>query len=265
MRLTPNQVRVCVETQLSIDGADMKKILVLQHLDVEDPGVFLEFWENEGLQWTAVELHIGDEIPSFDGYDLLVVMGGPMDVWQEDIHPWLVREKAAIRRWVMEEGKPYLGICLGHQLLAEALLGKVGLMRAPEVGLAQVELTEEGLKDPILAGFNRQVETFQWHGAEVNSLPSGAVVLASNEACPVQAFRWGEHAYGFQYHVEITEHTVQDWESIPEYAESLRKALGAERAATLANEVRPRLASFRQSAARLNANLLALVKARSSV
>ena len=134
------------------------RILVLQHVAVEHPGIFRDLWSQSGFHLDQVQLDEGNQIPDLSAYDLMVVMGGPMDVWQEDLHPWLVPEKAAIRRWVKELGKPYLGVCLGHQLLAEALGGKVGPMAKPEVGLAHVDLTAEGLKDPILEGFAPVIE-----------------------------------------------------------------------------------------------------------
>lgn len=235
-------------------------ILVFQHLSVEHPGIFRDFWNERGHRWHAVELDAGEPIPDLAPFDLLVVMGGPMDVWQEDIHPWLVAEKAAIRRWVSELDRPYLGICLGHQLLAAALGGKVGLMARPEVGLAQVDITPAGQRDPMLAGFGSSVETLQWHGAEVAELPRGAEILAANAACPVQAMRYGRHAYSFQYHVEITATTVADWEAIPEYKASLETALGAAAASRLGETVATRLPAFRVAARRLDDNLQALMK-----
>lgn len=235
------------------------RILVFQHLAVEHPGSFREFWRDTGRSWHAVELDAGESIPPLDGFDLLVVMGGPMDVWQEELHPWLAAEKAAIRRWVGDLGRPYLGICLGHQLLASALGGEVTLMATPEVGLAEVELTPAGRQDPVLAGFAPSFETFQWHGAEVSRLPPGAEILAANAACPVQAIRCGRHAYGFQYHVEITPSTVAEWGRIPEYEASLDQALGPERARGLEGLVAPRLAAFRQAAKRLDDNLAGIM------
>jgi len=236
------------------------KILVFQHLKVEHPGIFRDFWRENGHQWHVVELDAGEPIPDIEGYDLLVAMGGPMDVWQEERHQWLVPEKAAIRRWVQEFNRPYLGICLGHQLLAEALGGQVSPMAKPEVGLASVDLTPAGRRDPLFAGFDTRLQTLQWHGAEVSRLPQGAEILAANSACQVQAIRWGRHAYGFQYHIEMTASTVSDWEAIPEYKASLEQTLGSVEAAQLGRKMAARLPDFRISARLLNDNLQALIR-----
>jgi GMP synthase-like glutamine amidotransferase len=235
------------------------QILVLQHLAVEHSGSLGDLWREAGHVETIVELDEGQPIPPLEGFDMMVVMGGPMDVWQDDLHPWLVPEKAAIRRWVKELERPYLGICLGHQLFADALGGRVGLMKAPEVGLRPVELTPAGAADPLFAGIGPVIETLQWHGAEVSELPEGGEILAANAACPTQAIRCGKWAYGFQYHVEITERTVGDWERIPEYKASLEQALGSLEASKLAGAVEARLPAFRSTAKRTNDNLMRLI------
>ena len=241
------------------------RFLVFQHVDVEHPGIFRDFWREAGIAWDAVELDEGDVIPSLDPYDVLVVMGGPMDVWQEDEHPWLVTEKRAIRHWVADLGRPFLGICLGHQLLAEALGGKVGLSASPEVGLAPIDFTAQGKADPLFGGFGTGMDSFQWHSAEIQNLPPGSTVLARNDACAVQAFRVGRLAYGLQYHVELTAATVPEWQAIPAYAASLEQALGAEGAARLATDTSARLPAFNAAARRLNDNFLELISATQTV
>lgn len=224
------------------------KILVLQHLAVEHPGILRDFLRADGLSWDTVELDRGEAIPDVAGYDVMLVMGGPQDVWQEDIHPWLKLEKSAIRRFVVELQRPYLGICLGHQLLAEAIGGCVAPASAPEVGVLEVVKTEAGRRDRLLAGLEDPGRVLQWHGAEVTALPEGVEVLAMSNACAVQAFRYGRTAYGVQFHVEATGDTVRDWAAIPEYQRALEQALGKGVVAQLERDVASELASFNRQA-----------------
>lgn len=235
-------------------------ILVFQHLAVEHPGIFRDLWQEGGHRVHIVALDEGAAIPDLAGFDLLAVMGGPMDVWEGDRHPWLLAEMTAIRRWVLDLGRPYFGICLGHQLLAEALGGKVGRMAVPEVGVTATRLTPEGRGDPLLAGFGDEVRAFQWHGAEVQHLPEGAVTLAGNAACPVQALRIGRWAWGLQFHVEMTATTVTEWSAVPEYAASMAAALGGERARGLEAELAGHLPAFNAMARRINGNLFGALR-----
>jgi GMP synthase-like glutamine amidotransferase len=224
------------------------KILVLQHVDVEHPGIFRDFFKADGLGWDTVELDAGDPLPDVAAYDLMVVMGGPQDVWQEDRYPWLVAEKAAIRKFVVDLGRPYLGICLGHQLLAAAIGGEVAPGKIPEVGVLTVKQTQAGQDDPLFRSIADPIDVLQWHGAEVVRLPDDAHVLASSDACAVQAFRYRDSAYGFQFHVEITEQTVSDWAAIPVYAQALDAALGHGAAGRLKSEVAAKLPIFNRTA-----------------
>ena len=208
------------------------KILVLQHAVSEHPGSFRDVMKARGCTMHAVELDEGEAIPPLEGFDALLVMGGPMDVWQTAKHPWLLDEMATIKTWV-QAGRPYLGICLGHQLLAQALGGEVGRMQAPEVGMSQVNTTP----DPIFAGLPATWPCLQWHGAEVQRLPEGAVHLASSPASAMQAQRWGRFAYGLQFHLELTHTTTAEWGALPEYKQALERVRGPGALAALAAEV----------------------------
>ncbi|MEW6121026.1 MAG: type 1 glutamine amidotransferase [Pseudomonadota bacterium] len=201
------------------------RLLVFQHAASEHPGSFRDMMRSDGFQWDTVALDEGDRIPSPAGYDALMVLGGPMDVWDDDILPWLRAEKAFIRDWV-NAGRPYLGICLGHQLLADALGGTVEKMARPEVGICDVDLTEAGKSSPLFAGFDHRFRTLQWHGAAVTAAPPGARILAANDHCAIQALQVGPRAFGTQYHVEVIDSTVSDWGAIPEYKAALESVTG---------------------------------------
>ncbi len=235
------------------------KALVLQHLAIEHPGIFRDFFAEDGITLDTVEFDEGGTIPDLAPYDFMVVMGGPQDVWQEDENPWFVPEKAAIRKFVMEMGRPYLGICLGHQLLADAIGGEVGPGITPEVGVLSVSKTAAGKEDRLLSGVADPLDVLQWHGAEVKSVPEGAVVLAESPICAVQAFRYGAHAYGLQCHVEITGATVDEWAAVPEYAASLEATLGAGAVGDIRAAVAQRLPQFNADARTLYNNFKAIL------
>jgi GMP synthase-like glutamine amidotransferase len=231
---------------------DAMKILVFQHIAIEHPGSFRDVAAAAGHTMHAVELDEGEAIPALDGFDILLVMGGPMDVWQEEQHPWLKAEKAAIREWVAA-GRPYLGMCLGEQLLGEAAGGEVGPMTAPpEVGLSRVTLSP----DPLFAGVPAECLCFQWHGAEVKTLPPGARLLGTSEGCRVQAFGLGRHAYGLQFHMELTETTATEWGGVPEYEAALEQVHGTGALDAVARDVAANLPELRANAARVFSNFL---------
>lgn len=231
-------------------------ILVLQHASVEHPGIFRKFLAEDGHTWDAVELDQGAPLPPLEGYDALWVMGGPMDVWQEEAHPWLKDEKEFIRNAVEGEGLPFLGLCLGHQLLAEALGGTVGRSDDPEIGVMEVQLTEAGASGVLFDGLPERFETLQWHSAEVKQMPAGAQCLATSPACPVQAMKWGTRAVSMQFHIELEADTVRNWAEIPEYASALERAMGAGAVDQFDTDCASRMDRFNDMAERLYMNWL---------
>ncbi len=204
-----------------------RRILVLQHIAIEHPGIFRSFLAEDGISWDAVQLDEGDTIPDLHGYDALWVMGGPMDVWQKLEHPWLESEIEGIREAVVKRKLPYLGLCLGHQLLAEALGGRVGPSDRPEIGILEVYLTDAGKRSPLFKGLSDTTRCLQWHSAEVVEIPDDAEVLASTPACRVQALSVNGNALGLQYHVEISSETVSEWAKVAEYKQALELNLGS--------------------------------------
>ena len=232
------------------------KILVLQHADVEHPGVFRDFLKEDGHSWDAIELDQGEKLPSLDGYDALWVMGGPMDTWQEDANPWLIEEKAIIKEAVEGRGMPFLGLCLGHQLLADALGGKVGPSKTPEIGVMNVQLTELGASGVFFDGIPEIFPALQWHSAEVMQMPAGAECLATSPACAVQAMKWGPRAFSMQFHVEVESDTVDNWAVIPEYKGALEKALGSSGVEAMKSAVDPQMNAFNNIAERIYINWL---------
>lgn len=151
----------------------------------------------------------GGRLPACSETSGLIVLGGAMGANDDAKHPFLSDLKRLIRE-VVAAGIPYLGICLGGQLLAAALGARVVSRRWEELGTLAVRLTDDGRSDPLFAGLEAEFSTFQWHHDSFD-LPAGAVLLAESAACPHQAFRVGSNAWGLQFHPEVTEQIIRDW------------------------------------------------------
>jgi GMP synthase (glutamine-hydrolysing) len=199
------------------------RVLVLQHIACEPPGVFEDVLVERGHELVRVELDEGEPLPE-GPWEAIVAMGGPMSVNDESENPWLAGEKAAIASHV-RSGRPFWGSCLGAQLLAAALGARVYAGPDPEVGVLAVELTEAGEADPVFGALPPSVATLQWHG-DTFELPEGGVLLASSPAYPHQAFRVGPVAYAVQFHIEVTQAMGEEWGAVPAYADYANRVLG---------------------------------------
>ena len=231
------------------------KFLVLQHINIEHPGIFLKFMKEDNIQLDTVELDENEKIPNLDKYDAMIVMGGPMDTWQEETYPWLKVEKESIHNFVSVKKKPYLGLCLGAQLLSEAIGGKVKKMKTPEIGVLNVSINNS---KSIFGGMDKNLKTLQWHSYEVCDLPSNASVLATSPLCNVQAFS-SEKAFGLQFHVEQTNETVPQWACVPEYKSALESTLGPNALEKFKDDVEKNLSVFNSSAKTIYENFKKII------
>ncbi len=186
--------------------------LVVQHMAYEPPGLIAAALEAAGVEATVYRTDQGEPLPparAIPSHGGVVVMGGPMGVHDDHDHPWLVGERDILEKAVAE-GLVVLGVCLGAQQLALALGGEVQRGAGPELGVGEVALTPEGADDPVLGPAGSPLPCLHWH-ADTFSLPEGAVRLAGSDAYPNQAFRVGERAYGFQFHVEVDATLARTW------------------------------------------------------
>jgi len=174
----------------------------------------------------------------------MIVMGGPMDTWQEETYPWLKIEKENIHKFVKIKKKPYLGLCLGAQLLSEAIGGKVKKMKTPEIGVLEVSITDN---KSLFKGLNNKLKVLQWHSYEACDLPTNTNLLASSPDCKVQAFST-DNAFGLQFHVEQTNETVPQWACVPEYKSALENTLGQNALEKFKKDVEENLNIFNNSA-----------------
>ena len=205
------------------------EVIVLQHINIEDPGFIKDLMIKEGVKLTTIELDQGEKIPNdLTKFDAMFCMGGPMDTWMEKDYPWLIEEKKKIKEFVVEFKKPYLGFCLGCQLLGEVVGGKVVKSNNPEIGMLNVNFLENKKNDLLFNEFPDKITSLQWHSYEVKNLENNKDVqlLASSSETKYQIFKYQKHAYGIQFHIEVKDSTVGEWGCVPEYKSALEKQLG---------------------------------------
>lgn len=194
-------------------AADSRTVLIVKNVLTEGPGTIEDHLRRHCVPFRVLELYAGEPAPSPDSFSHLVVLGGPMAVYERHRHPYLLREAALIEQAIAAD-RPVFGICLGAQMLAHVLGARVYAGPKKEIGWYDVALTEAGMSDPVtrplaVRGAPR-AEVFQWHG-DTFDLPSGAFRLASSGLYANQAFRFGRAVYGLQFHIEVTPQIVRSW------------------------------------------------------
>jgi GMP synthase (glutamine-hydrolysing) len=206
-------------------------VLIIKNITAEGPGTIENFLTKEEIPFSIVELGSGQTPPPLEGFNSLVVMGGPMGVYELERYPHLVIDSRIIRE-AMNRDMRVLGICLGSQMIAHCLGADVYPGPGKEIGWYHVELTGDGLKDPLMRrlaihprvrDFWRKFKVFHWHGDTFN-LPLGAVLLASSELYKNQAFRYGDNVYGFQFHIEVTKDMLTEWfQGMPDIDKTMKE------------------------------------------
>jgi GMP synthase (glutamine-hydrolysing) len=195
-----------------------QSILVLQHVACEGLGYFQKPLIDAGFDLKFVKLYNNEPITDISGYSALIVLGGYMNVYEEHKFPYLKEEDILIKKAVTAN-MPYLGICLGAQLLAKALEAKVYKNNFKEIGFYDIELTKPAMNDPFFNKMPQNLTVFQWHGdtfdlpagmAGRHGLPQSSELLATSKLCKNQAFRYN-NAYGLQFHLETTPEMINEW------------------------------------------------------
>jgi len=193
-------------------------VLIIKNIQTEGPGTIEEFLRKEDIPFHIVELGSGQIPPPLKSYNTLVMLGGPMGVNDMETYPHLMAGSRIIREAINRDLR-VLGICLGSQMIAHCLGADVYSGPEKEIGWYHIELTGDGLKDPLMrklaihpgvGDFWRKFMVFHWHGDTFN-LPPGATLLASSERYKNQAFKFGNNIYGFQFHVEVTKDMIMHW------------------------------------------------------
>lgn len=203
----------------------MKRVLALEHVWDDPLGYLGEILQMHHIPYDVINVE-EEAIPDPGGYGAVVVMGGPQHAYEEEKHPYLTHERVFLQQ-VVAQDVPFLGVCLGAQMLVRALHGTVKRHTMTEMGFFKVHMTEAGKHDPLFRGLPGYQEAIHWH-EDVFDLPAGAVQLATNENTENQAFRYGRHTYGVQYHIELTPGMLTTWLRFPEYQEEIIKLLGPE-------------------------------------
>ena len=184
-------------------------VLIIKHVGIEGPGLIEDCLKKERIPYHILNLESGIHLPGLDDFSAIVILGGPMNVYEEDRYPFLREEDLFIKE-AIQRGKAVLGICLGAQLVAKALGAKVARAPVKEIGWYDVSLTRVGSRDPLFSSLPRKFSVFQWH-EDTFELPPAVKLIATSKPIHHQAFRYAENTYGLQFHLEVTEEMIHEW------------------------------------------------------
>ena len=184
-------------------------VLITKHVDVEGPGLIEDCLQQAKIPYQVLSLESGSILPKLDHFTHIVILGGPMSVYEEDRYPFLREEDLFIKE-AIQRGKSILGICLGAQLIAKALGARVYKAPVKEIGWYDVSLTRIGSVDPFFSQLPKTFSVFQWH-EDTFEIPHSAILIATSSLVPYQAFRYGDNAYGLQFHLEVTQEMIREW------------------------------------------------------
>ena len=190
------------------DGSFMN-VLIIKHVDNEGPGLIEPWLKGENIPYRVFNLQRESFFPRIDDWSHVVLLGGPMNVYEEDRYPFLKKEDLFIKESI-QRGRTLLGICLGAQLIAKALGARVTKAPVKEIGWYDVVLTEEGSRLPVFSQFPARVPVFQWH-EDTFEIPKFGQLVATATSVPNQAFCYGKNTYGLQFHLEVTEPMIREW------------------------------------------------------
>jgi len=221
----------------------MKRVLALQHVWESPTGALGEILQEHGIDCDTVNVE-EEALPDPGVYDAIIAFGGSQHVYQEEKHPYFMQEKGLIRSAV-EQDIPYLGICLGGQLLADTLGGMVKQHTMAEIGFFEIPLTEDGRKDPLFAGLPGYQKVFHWH-EDAFDIPAGGILLATSETTENQAFRYGRCAYGLQYHIELNPDLLDLWLGHPEFKQSIIDTVGIDAYSNIERERHTHYVTYRE-------------------